>query len=464
MHRLRLRRRWLARALARARPPLLSFLWPGLGQLSLGQRRLGAVMALPPLAALTGLVLIAAGGAERLVVQLLSPGAAAVVVLIVGLNAGWWVASIIDAWRRTPSGRPAAAFRVLPVVAALSIVVVATHAFAAQTVQSVGHAAQQIFIASPELELEPQPRVRGGMDTEPDDPSEDADRSGVGASLPRNMPLTVLIVGIDSAANRAHALTDTIIVADYDPLSERVVMISIPRDTGRLPLSDGSVYPLKINGLMTRAERRPDRFPLGGIGTLRREVEHIIGVPIPYYATVDMRGFRELIDAVGGIEMTFDRPLHNYHGEVVVEEGRHHLDGRQALAVARSRFGPGNNDYARAERHQQLLRAIAARLREPAALLRMPEIAREMADVLRTNAPIAALPDLMALLQESRAADKVHVVLGPNRYASRVPPGEVNGVYMTELDMDAVADLSVRLFGPRSRYSPVGGGESGPLH
>jgi len=140
------------------------------------------------------------------------------------------------------------------------------------------------------------------------------------------------------------------------------------------------------------------------------------------------------------------------------------LDGRQALAVARSRFGPGNNDYARAERHQQLLRAIAARLREPAALLRMPEIAREMADVLRTNAPIAALPDLMALLQESRAADKVHVVLGPNRYASRVPPGEVNGVYMTELDMDAVADLSVRLFGPRSRYSPVGGGESGPLH
>src|SRR5262249_35319810 len=218
-----------------------------------------------------------------------------------------------------------------------------------------------------------------------------------------------------------HAPTDTMIIASIDPKPHKGVMISIPRDLARFPLPDGRIYQGKINSLMTYAAAHPDQFPKGPLPTLIETLGDLVGVPIHYFAAIDLAGFVQMIDSVGGIDIvnreqiddpvyggwTDNRPV-GFH----LSPGPHHLDGQNALAYARSRKGPGENDFVRARRQQEVLLALRAKLTDPAVVPQLPSLIQSFGKTLRTNVPPDQVPELLSLGQANADAPIGRLVLG----------------------------------------------------
>src|SRR4051812_34610894 len=193
------------------------------------------------------------------------------------------------------------------------------------------------------------------------------------------------------------------------------------------------------------------------MGTLVNEMSYVVGVPIDYYAQIDIAGFSQLIDTVGGVDVTIENPVNDPGYQFsptetgfFLDAGTHHLDGKYATAFARSRHG--SSDYDRAARQQKLLLALRAKLNDPQVLLNLPNIVDAASQVIRTNAPLDRLPEIISIAQQSQAAETQRYVLSPPDYAEGVV---VDGVrtFQLQLKMDAVAQLSIELFGELSRYA-----------
>ena len=239
-------------------------------------------------------------------------------------------------------------------------------------------------------------------------------------------------------------------------------MVSFPRDIARFTMSNGDFYPRKINALMSEANQHPDRYPDGGLPTLTRELGYLLGVPIPYYAAIDLDGFARLIDEVGGVDIDNPRAINDpsyggwTNGRVGfrLSAGRHHLDGQTALAYARSRRGSGDNDFTRARRQQQLIAALRAKLTDPTLLPRLPSIIEAGSKVIQTNFPHERLNEMLDVAKVAEGDEGItRVVLGPP-YARNPPPGTPGG-YQLVLDLERLSKLSVDLFGTDSRYAPA---------
>jgi len=177
---------------------------------------------------------------------------------------------------------------------------------------------------------------------------------------------TFLLAASDQVSGNA----DTIMVASYDVPNQRVALVSIPRDTLVDRAWDGNHYH-KINGA----------YAFGGIGELRSAVSEMLGIPIDFTVTVDLRAFVEVVDAVGGvdfyvpIDMNYDAPDQDLH--IHYDKGLHTgLTGQQVLEIARCRKNsdaPGlypENTYDayagsgtnREETQRGLMKAIAQKL------------------------------------------------------------------------------------------------------
>lgn len=431
-----IRRRHAAGGASSVKAQLLSFVWPGLGQLYLGQAGRAVLYLLPPLLLAVGLVAVILPSPQAFAARLLVPAVLIGALMLLAGHALWRILSVVDAWhssRRMPARRDST----MPLMVVLSLIVALTHGAAGYYLAATVSAAAPIFDG-------------GGDDLD------DIIGGTPGGPLPTDGPINVLFVGVDSASNRDHALTDTIMLSSFDQQRDQVVQISIPRDTGRLPMYDGTTFGPRINSLLSRAGRNAERFPDGPIGTLTREVGFLIGVDVHYYAVVNMDGFRQLIDAVGGIDVDVSQPIADPVRKLYLDPGRHHLDGATALDYVRSRYGPSNSDYERARRQQQVVRAIGQRVQDPLVLARVPDITATAARLMRTNVPLDQLSQLLELIDEANRAGTRQIVLSPRQYAERVPPAEVGGRFMTRLKMDAVAALSIELFGSHSRYASAG--------
>jgi LCP family protein required for cell wall assembly len=236
-------------------------------------------------------------------------------------------------------------------------------------------------------------------------------------------------------------------------------MLSFPRDISNFALYNGGTYRGKINSLMTFARLHPDQFPDGGLPTLAKEVGYLAGVPIQYFAAINLDGFQRMIDVVGGVDVVnpkrIDDPVYDWfdgtHG-FHLAAGRVHLNGKIGLAYVRSRYGAGDNDFTRAARQQQVLSALRKKLTDPSVLARLPELLKAIGSSIRTNYPsdqVRDLADIASKVSDDTTAKKV---LGPP-YAIHPPTNTTGGTYTLKLDMARIAKLSVDLFGTDSRYA-----------
>ena len=277
-------------------------------------------------------------------------------------------------------------------------------------------------------------------------------------ATPWGKRLNVLLLGIDSGPGRNQALTDTMMVVSIDPIGRTVSMISVPRDTVNAPLGDGLVYQPKLNSLLGFAERNPGAFPgKKPVRVLKDTLGRVLGIPIQYYASVDLPGFIKVIDAIGGIGVFVKEPLYDgryreygFNG-FAVDAGCHHMDGKTALAYARIRYSLGQNDFTRAGRQQQVLVAARDTTVRKGLLLDVPSLLDALGKTIRTDLPAALVPQVAELatgIDAGRVSQAVVqpplVAYGTNGFGSVLLP-----------DLPAILDVAKGLF-PQPGLTPVG--------
>jgi LCP family protein required for cell wall assembly len=193
-------------------------------------------------------------------------------------------------------------------------------------------------------------------------------------------PQISLIMGSDSRGSNAisGARSDSILLVRTDPGKHLVSMLSVPRDLD-VPIPGHSTN--KINA----------SFAYGGPPLLIRTVDGFTGLGINHMVLIDFRGFRDLIDSLGGVTIVnpykvvssqpFDGLIWHF------AKGTIHLDGRHALAYARIRHttNPADSDITRTERQQRVLQALMRKLVKPSSIFHLPTIGREIAKPLATD-------------------------------------------------------------------------------
>jgi LCP family protein required for cell wall assembly len=158
--------------------------------------------------------------------------------------------------------------------------------------------------------------------------------------------------------------------------------LSIPRDTVAAIPGHGTS---KINAA----------YAIGGPALTIRTVEQFTGVKINHLIVVNLAAFPQFIDAIGGIDITTGRVCSTISGgtqnggfTLNLRPGTHHLDGRDALTLARTRenrCNPAENDLTRVKRQQQILNAIKSQLLSPSTFFRLPWASWDAPKVLRTD-------------------------------------------------------------------------------
>jgi LCP family protein required for cell wall assembly len=207
--------------------------------------------------------------------------------------------------------------------------------------------------------------------------------------------LTFLVVGSDSR-ERLDDLAffgpaggergDVIMLVHLDQATGEARMLSIPRDLWVDIPGNGEG---KINSA----------YSYGGPSLMVQTIRENLGIEVNHYVEVDFVGFIEMVDELGGIEMTFPYPARDAKSGLSVEAGTQMLDGEQALAFARSRkyqeyqndawVSVDASDLGRTQRQQEVVRAILTEMKTPASIAEAGQIAGSMAEHMTVDAAFA---------------------------------------------------------------------------
>jgi LCP family protein required for cell wall assembly len=396
---------------------VLSALLPGLGHLATGRRRHAAVFLAPVLVGIFVLgVVVATTDRFTLAASLVDPAVLWGILILEALFLVWRLVAVLSAMvdRSFPRFRLADAIGLL-VVLALVVVPQAGLGLVTYTAQQADSA---VFAGAPFPSEEPEP-------TEPPIESPSGSIVPSAAPSPSGPPtqprVTVLLIGVDSGVGRNTALTDTMIVASLDPVAGTVSMVSIPRDLVDAPLPKGGTFSAKVNGLVAWVRWHPEQFPgYNGHGqaVLAYSLGKMLGVHIDYYAQVDLGGFVQTVNAVGGVDVNVDHAIcdagydeYGFDG-YAIGAGRHHMNGDAALAYARIRKSVGESDFTRAARQQQVVVALKDKvvrggfIDDPIGLL------TAIGRTVQTNLPPAVVRDLAPLAGQIGPKDVYKTVVG----------------------------------------------------
>jgi polyisoprenyl-teichoic acid--peptidoglycan teichoic acid transferase len=276
--------------------------------------------------------------------------------------------------------------------------------------------------------------------------------------------LNILLLGGDAGPRRSGLRTDTMIVASIDPVNGDTALIGIPRNFGAVTLKDGTEVPVEIlNAVYGWGNRHPDLFdgPDPGASATVDVLENITGLGIDYYLLVDLTGFAELVDAVGGVHIdvpkAVDGPLYDpvtgAYEMVRIEAGEQFLDGGHALAYARVRHD--STDYVRMGRQRCLLTSMARDIDPVGLLPRLGDLLEAIEVYVTTDLPMDLVPDLIRLGPRV-SSDEIRVVgFDHNWKVGRTPDGAAipdivrirEAVKKTLENPDAAPDLGVTTAG-----------------
>lgn len=208
-------------------------------------------------------------------------------------------------------------------------------------------------------------------------------------------------------------LADSIMVAAIRPQENRIALISVPRD---LYVQDpGSSSQSKINAVNAIYEEKGEGK---GMEMMKQVVSDLTGLPIHYVVRIDFKGFTELVNTVGGVDVYLDQPFAEptqFEGEDAANfslpAGKNHLDGSKSLFFARARYA--SSDFERAKRQQQVLIALKDKMLSLGTLSdfgKMNNILNILGDDVRTDMDISEMKkffDLANQIHDPKIQQKV---------------------------------------------------------
>ena len=238
---------------------------------------------------------------------------------------------------------------------------------------------------------------------------------------------TILLLGTDEGPGNWGARTDTIILAAVQHGTGRAAAFGVPRNFSQVPLGKKgrlSKEPLNaIFGLNGGGEQ--------GAAALKQAVSNLLAIRVDYYALVNLVGFADLVDALGGVEILVKERLHDEvtrpaWGEpkptIDVRPGeRHRFYGREALAYVRSR--KDSSDYTRMARQRCFLSAMADQLDPVRAIRNFGSLAKTIETNVRTDIPLNRLPSLVRLVSSVDSRQTLTVTFGPKYFFGRQKAG-----------------------------------------
>lgn len=189
--------------------------------------------------------------------------------------------------------------------------------------------------------------------------------------------VNVLVVG--SADNDGPP--DTIFFVSYDPSTQKVNLISIPRDT-RVPDSADK----KINSAIEEK---------GKIKATEKDVENILGLHIDYYVLVHLKAFKTAVDEIGGIpiDVPIDMHYHDPYQNLYIDlnKGYQVLDGNKAVGFVRFRHGYSDQDLGRIKAQQAFISAFKEQLFKPENIIKIPSIINTVMSNVETDMPLSKI-------------------------------------------------------------------------
>lgn len=218
--------------------------------------------------------------------------------------------------------------------------------FALSLVVVVAFVALKFFAPAPEVPSQVEFPVGPTQASDaPEQPSDQADTSNTKVVLNRRKDVyTCLLLGVADQGG-----SDTIMLGVFDTAGKQASLISIPRDT--VVLYNGSYS--KINAV----------YSFGGVEAVSSCVSNMLAVPIDYYVSVNTRAFREIVDEIDGVDFYVPVDMHynDPYGDIAINisAGYHHLNGKQAEGVVRTRNCYANADIGRAATQRAFLVALA---------------------------------------------------------------------------------------------------------
>ncbi|MEX1246854.1 MAG: LCP family protein [Anaerolineales bacterium] len=241
----------------------------------------------------------------------------------------------------------------------------------------------------------------------------------------------VLVLGVDRAIEgTAIGRSDTMILLGLQPLSGQVNMLSIPRD---LWVSIPGYGENRINAAHSWGEGAQAG---SGPRLAAATVEENFGVNVNYYVRVRLEGFVDVIDALGGIDITLEQAAAGYSA------GTHHLDGEQALAFVRNREG---DDFYRQAHGQLFIVALAKTVINPLNWLRIPGALIEFAQAVDTNIPFWSWPRLIFALVRAILFGGIDAVVLPRE--AMTPWVTSGGAQVLLPNWEAILPVVRKLFG-----------------
>lgn len=232
---------------------------------------------------------------------------------------------------------------------------------------------------------------------------------------------TVLLLGGDAGPGRRGLRTDTMIVASINTLTGDTALFGLPRNMGGFTFSDGTPFPGLSRGLLnevyTWGWRNPERFggTDPGASAVSDVASNLIGIPIDHFVMVDMVGFAEIVDVLGGVTIDVKRntiaPVYDRatggHTMITIPEGTQTFDGDLALAFVRSRTG--SNDYDRMARQRCMLTALGSQVEPLNLFAHLPALLDALEQSVTTDIPLSKIPYIVNLAP-SISSDRVVVV------------------------------------------------------
>jgi len=219
-------------------------------------------------------------------------------------------------------------------------------------------------------------------------------------------PLNYLLIGSDMrAANPSMgARADSIVIVHLPPGLDKAYLVSVPRDLRvtipPYPPANYAGGEDKINAAFEYG--RPGD---GGMRLLSATVGQLTGLRFDGAAIIDFNGFKRVVDLLGGVDVCVDRQFTSIHTGRVFTPGCRTMNGAQALDYARQRYGLPDGDYDRQRHQQQILKAIAAKLTDPAVLanpLKLDQTVRAIAATMTVDTNGVPLNDLVFSLRGLR--------------------------------------------------------------
>jgi LCP family protein required for cell wall assembly len=236
---------------------------------------------------------------------------------------------------------------------------------------------------------------------------------------------TILLLGTDEGPGNWGARTDTIILAALQHGTGRAAAFGVPRNLAQVPLGKkGRLSKEPLNAIFGLNGGGED-----GAAALKQAVSNLLAIRVDYYALVNLVGFADLVDALGGVEILVKERLHDEvtrpaWGEpkptIDVVPGRtYRFYGREALAYVRSR--KDSSDYTRMARQRCFLSAMADQLDPVQAIRNFGSLAKTIETNVRTDIPLNRLPSLVRLVSSVDSRETLTVTFGFDYFFGRQP-------------------------------------------